>query len=91
MNKSAFEALNAEQQAALLTASAEAEAFYLEEAKKEDAASEAVFRDAGVEIKQMSPADFEAWRALAKETSYKSFVADVPGGQALLDLALAVD
>ena len=50
-----------------------------------------MFADAGVEIANMSPADFEAWRAIAKETSYKKFVADVPGGQELLDLALSVD
>jgi TRAP-type C4-dicarboxylate transport system substrate-binding protein len=91
MNKIAFDGLNAAQQAALLAASAKAEAFYLEEAKKQDAASEQVFRDAGVEIAQMSAADFAAWRAIAQETSYKSFVADVPDGQALLDMALAVE
>ena len=91
MNKAKFDGLNAEQQAALRAASARAQAFYLEEAKKQDAASEQVFRDAGVEIAQMSAEDFEAWRALAQETSYKAFVADVPDGQALLDMALAVE
>ena len=91
MNKSKFDSLTAEQQAALMEASAKAEAFYLEEAKKQDAASEQVFRDAGVEIAQMSAEDFEAWRALAQETSYKAFVEEVPDGQALLDMALAVE
>ena len=91
MNKSKFESLNSDQQKAILDASAKAQAFYLEEAKKQDAASEKVFSDAGVEIAHMSPEDFEAWRALAQETSYKAFVADVPDGQALLDLALAVE
>ncbi|MDF1669085.1 MAG: TRAP transporter substrate-binding protein DctP [Roseovarius sp.] len=91
MNKSKFESLNDDQQKAILDASAKAQAFYLEEAKKQDAASEKVFSDAGVEIAHMSPEDFEAWRALAQETSYKAFVADVPDGQALLDLALAVE
>ncbi len=91
MNKSKFESLSDAQQAALRAASAKAQAYYLEEAKKEDAASEKVFADAGVEIAQMSPADFDAWRAIAKETSYKAFVADVPDGQALLDMALAVE
>ena len=91
MNKSKFDGLNADQQKALLDASAKAEAYYLEEAKKQDAASEQVFRDAGVEIAQMSQEDFDAWRALAQETSYKAFVADVPDGQALLDMALAVE
>ena len=91
MNKSAFEGLNAAQQAALLAASANAEAYYLVEAKKQDAASAEVFRKAGVEIANMSPEDFAAWRAIAQETSYKKFVSDVPDGQALLDMALAVD
>jgi len=91
INKSRFDGLTAEQQKALLDASAKAEAFYLEEAKKEDAASEKVFADAGVEIARMSPEDFDAWRALAQETSYKAFVEEVPDGQSLLDMALAVD
>lgn len=91
MNKSTFEGLNTEQQAALLAAAEKAEAYYLDEAKKEDADSVEVFKKAGVEIAEMSTADFEAWRALAQETSYKAFVADVPDGQALLDMALAVE
>ncbi|SHH86358.1 TRAP transporter substrate-binding protein DctP [Marivita hallyeonensis] len=91
MNKSTFDGLTAEQQEALMAAAAEAEAFYLEEAKKEDAASVDVFREAGVEIAEMSPENFEAWRALAQETSYAAFVADYPEGQELLDLALSVE
>lgn len=91
MNKSRFDGLTAEQQKALLDASAKAQAFYLEEAKKQDAASEQVFRDAGVEIAHMSAEDFAAWRALAQKTSYAKFVAEVEGGQELLDMALAVE
>ncbi|MEP3921131.1 MULTISPECIES: TRAP transporter substrate-binding protein DctP [Paracoccaceae] len=91
INKSTFEGLNEAQQTALLEASAKAELFYLEEAKKQDANSVEVFEKAGVEIAEMTPADFEEWRALAQETSYKSFVEEVPDGQALLDMALAVE
>jgi TRAP-type C4-dicarboxylate transport system substrate-binding protein len=91
MNKSTFDGLTEGQQAALRAGAAKAEAFYLEEAKKSDAASVDVFKKAGVEIAQMSIEDFNEWREVAKETSYKAFVADVPDGQALLDLALAVD
>ncbi|SFU08499.1 TRAP transporter substrate-binding protein DctP [Sedimentitalea nanhaiensis] len=90
MNKSTFEGLTDAQQAALLAGAAKAEAFYLQEAKKEDAASVEMFRNAGVEIAEMTPEDFEAWRAVARETSYKAFVEQVPDGQALLDMALAV-
>lgn len=91
MNKSKFDSLSDAQQAALEAAAAKAQAFYLAEAKKQDAASVGVFEAAGVEIATMTPADFEAWRAIAKETSYKKFVADVSDGQKLLDLALAVE
>lgn len=91
MNKSAFDGLNEAQQTALTTAAAKAEAFYLEEAKKQDAASADVFRDNGVEIAAMTVEEFDAWRALAQETSYKAFVEQTPGGQDLLDLALSVD
>ena len=91
MNKSTFEGLSEAQQTALLEASKKAQAFYLAEAKKQDAASVEVFEKAGVEIANMSAEDFAAWRAIAQETSYKSFVEEVPDGQALLDMALAVE
>ncbi|NRB05062.1 MAG: TRAP transporter substrate-binding protein DctP [Rhodobacteraceae bacterium] len=91
MNKSTFDGLNADQQAALLAASEKAEAFYLAEAKKQDAASAQVFADNGVDIAEMTQEEFDAWRALAQETSYVKFVEDTPGGQALLDLALSVE
>ena len=91
MNKSTFEGLNQAQQTALLAAAKKAEVFYLEEAKKQDAASVETFRAAGVEIAEMTPEDFAAWQALAQDTSYRSFVESVPDGQALLDMALAVE
>ncbi|EDZ42971.1 trap dicarboxylate transporter- dctp subunit [Rhodobacteraceae bacterium HTCC2083] len=91
MNKSTFDGLSAEQQTALLAAAEKAEAHYLEQAKLQDAASVEVFEKAGVEIAQMTAEDFAAWQALAQETSYAAFVADVPGGQELLDMALAVE
>ncbi|MEM9844160.1 MAG: TRAP transporter substrate-binding protein DctP [Pseudomonadota bacterium] len=91
MNKSTFDGLTEEQQAALLAAAEKAEAFYLEEAKAQDANSAKVFEENGVEIANMTLEEFDAWRALAQETSYKAFVDDTPGGQALLDLALSVE
>ena len=91
MNKSTFEDLTDAQQAALLEGAAKAEAFYLEEAKKQDANSVRVFQDAGVQIKNMTVDEFQAWQNLAKETSYKAFVEDYPEGQRFLDLALAVE
>lgn len=91
MNKSTFDGLNDAQKAALMAAGEKAQAYYLAEAKLEDEASVKVFRDAGVEIAEMSPEDFAAWKALAQESSYKAFLEEVPDGQQLLDLAFAVE
>ncbi|MCO8146814.1 TRAP transporter substrate-binding protein DctP [Rhodovulum tesquicola] len=91
MTKSTFEGLKPEQQEALLAAAARAEAWYLEQAKLDDSRSVEVFRENGVQIAEMSAEDFEAWRELAVESAYAAFVAQVPNGQELLDLALAVE
>jgi len=91
MNKTTFDGLDANQQAALLAAGKKAQDFYLVEAKKADEASAAKFQEAGVQIVQMSPADFDAWREVAKTSSYKAFVDETPDGQRLLDMALAVE
>ena len=56
----------------------------------DDAAAKA-FADAGVELAQMTEADFAAWRAVAATSSYPAFVASTPDGQKLLDMALAVE
>ncbi|WP_439123623.1 TRAP transporter substrate-binding protein DctP [Marivita sp.] len=91
MNKSVFDALSEEQQTALMAAAAKAEAFYLEEAKKEDGAARETFAKNGVEIAEMTAEEFDAWRAIAQETAYKAFLEGSPEGQKLLDLALAVE
>ena len=39
----------------------------------------------------MTPEEFNQWRDIAKASSYKNFVDNVPGGQELLDMALAVE
>jgi TRAP-type C4-dicarboxylate transport system substrate-binding protein len=91
INKSTFEGLTPEQQKVLRDASAKAEAFYLEEAKKTDGSAIEKFREAGVEIAEMSAEDFDAWREIAKTSSYKQFVESTPDGQKLLDMALSVE
>ena len=92
MNKSAYDGLNDEQKKALDAAAAKAEAYYLEEAKKEDAASVEVFQKAGVEIANMTPEEFKMWQDLAKESSYKKFIENAgESGQRLLDMALSVE
>ena len=91
INKSTYESLSDEQRAALDAAAEKAEAFYLEEAKAQDAQSVEAFRSAGVEIKEMTQDEFEAWREIARESSYKSFAESAPDGQKLLDMALEVE
>ena len=91
MNKSTFDGLNDAQKQALRAGAKKAEEFYLTEAKKQDADSVRVFKEAGVQIKEMTKDEFQDWQNLAKETSYKQFVADYPEGQRFLDLALAVE
>jgi TRAP-type C4-dicarboxylate transport system substrate-binding protein len=50
-----------------------------------------VYKKAGVEVVKMSAEDAAAWRAIAQETSYKTFAEDVPGGKELIEKALAVE
>lgn len=91
MNKSKFDGLTEAQQKALKDAAAKAQAFYLEEAKKEDGEAREVFDKNGVEIADMTAEEFKAWQDLAKETAYKAFLEGSPEGQRLLDLALSVE
>lgn len=91
MNKSAYDGLDDAQKTALDAASAKAQEFYLEEAKIEDQASVDAYTEAGVEIANMTQEEFDAWRELAKTSSYVKFLEDVPDGQRLLDLAISVD
>ena len=62
MNRAAFDGLNDAQKTALLAGAKKAEAFYLAEAKKEDAESVRVFKEAGVQIKEMTKDEFKAWQ-----------------------------
>ncbi len=46
------------------------------------------YTKAGAEVHYMTDAEFNEWRDLAKETSWKNFADTVEGGQELLDLAV---
>jgi TRAP-type transport system periplasmic protein len=91
MSKRSWDRLNDEQRAALRAASAKAEEYFFEEARQLEAQAEEVFRAAGVEVVRMTAEQADAWRAIAAETSYRTFAERVPGGQALIDAALAVE
>ncbi|MBA3519018.1 MAG: TRAP transporter substrate-binding protein DctP [Rhizobiales bacterium] len=90
MSKESWDKLSKEQQDALLAAGQKAEEYFAGEAKKMDEDMIKAFKDAGVEVVEMSKEDYDAWLKIAQETSYKEF-ANVPGGQELVDKALAVE
>lgn len=91
MSKRSFDALDEKQQQALLDAGQKAEDYFFEEAKKLDTILVDTFKENGTEVQEMSKEDFDAWLAVAKESSYKEFGENVEGGQELIDQALAVE
>ena len=60
MNKTTFEGLTEAQPDALMAGAEKAEAYYLEEAKNQDANSVKVFEESGVEIDMMTQEEFDA-------------------------------
>jgi TRAP-type C4-dicarboxylate transport system substrate-binding protein len=90
MSKKSFESLSKEQQDVIMAASEKAEKFFDSEARKLDKEMEKAFKDNGVEVVTMKPDEYNAWIAVAKESSYKEFAKEVPGGQKLIDEALSV-
>jgi len=91
MSKASFEALTPEQQQALRDAGQKAEDYFFDAAKGLDSELVETFQKAGVEVSPMSQEQFDAWLALAKDSSYKEFAEQVPGGDQLIEKALAVD
>ncbi|WP_028880810.1 TRAP transporter substrate-binding protein DctP [Terasakiella pusilla] len=90
MSKKTFSKLTKEQQDAVMVAGQKAEEFFFTAAKEMDQKMVEEFKKAGVEVVEMTDAQADAWRAIAKETSYKEFGKKVEGGDALIEKALAV-
>jgi TRAP-type C4-dicarboxylate transport system substrate-binding protein len=90
ISKKIFDGLNADQQKAILAAGEQAEAFFNEEIRKGDQVMIDTYKKAGVEVVEMSKADYDAWLELDKQSSYKEFAEKVPGGDKLIEKALAV-
>ena len=91
MSKMSWDKLSQEQQDALMAAGQKAEDYFVGEAKNLDVTLVEKYKEAGVEVVEMSPEDYDAWLAIAKETAYKNFAEKVPGGSDLIDKALAVE
>lgn len=49
-----------------------------------------VFAKAGDHVDDMNEQQFQEWKALAKQSAWKDFAAQVKDGQKLLDMATAV-
>jgi len=90
MSKKSFDKLNKAQQAAIVKAGKDAQAYY--EAKADEVNKEAIkaFEDHKVKVVSLSDDEYKAWIDLAKKSSYAKFDKDVPNGQKLIDEALAV-
>ena len=90
VSKETYERMTPEQQQALMAAGEKAEEYFNSEARGLDQKMIDTFTEAGVEVTSMSAEDYDKWLEIAQETSYKEF-AKVPGGQELIDQALAVE
>ncbi len=90
MSKKSFGKLSKEQQSALMAAGKKAEDFFFGAAKGLDAKLVKAYKDAGVEVVEMTADQAKAWRDIANKTSYKMFSEKVKGGDVLIQKALAV-
>jgi len=90
MSKKAFDKLNKNQQAALITAGKKAQDYFSKEAKGLDDKMVKAFKDNKVEVVTLTPAEYDAWIKVAKESSYATFAKEVPDGKQLIDDALSV-
>ena len=91
MSKQSFEELTQEQQDALLAAGQKSEEYFASESRGLDQEMVDTYTENGVEVVTMTEEEYNAWLDVAKESSYKQFAEEVPGGQELIDAALAVE
>lgn len=91
ISKKTYDKLTPDQQKALLAAGEKAEAYFNEEVRKGDQLMIDTYQKAGVEVVEMSKEDYNAWLEIAKQSSYKNFADKVPGGDKLIEKALAVE
>ena len=90
ISKDTWSKLTPDQQKVMTEVGASLETFAKESAMADDKELANVFTKAGAKVVDMDEAAFLKWQAIAKETAYKDFAANVKNGQQLLDMALAV-
>jgi len=90
MSKKSFDKLDKKQQDVLLKAGKKAEAYFAKEAKGLDDEMVKIFKEHKVDVVTLSPAEYDAWVNVAKQSSYAEFAKEVPDGKQLIDDAMAV-
>jgi len=90
MSKKSFDRLDKKQQEVLLKAGRKAQDYFAKEAKGLDDQMVKTFKDNKVEVITLTPAEYDAWLNVAKQSSYAEFAKEVPDGKQLIDDALAV-
>jgi len=90
MSKKSFDRLDKKQQDVLLKAGKKAQDYFAKEAKGLDDEMVKVFKENKVEVVTLSPAEYDAWVNVAKQSSYAEFAKEVPDGKQLIDDALSV-
>ena len=90
MSKKAFERLDKKQQDVLMAAGKKAQEYFAKEAKGLDDEMVKAFKEQKVEVITLTPAEYDTWLKVAKESSYVEFAKEVPDGKQLIDAALSV-
>lgn len=90
MSKKSFDKLDKKQQEVLLKAGKKAQDYFAKEAKGLDEEMVKVFKANKVEVVTLTPAEYDAWINMAKQSSYAEFAKEVPDGKQLIDDALSV-
>jgi TRAP-type transport system periplasmic protein len=90
MSRKSFDRLDKKQQKALLDAGKKAQDFFAQHAKGLDDKMVEEFKGHGVKVVEMTPAQYDAWIKVARESSYAEFAKEVPDGKQLVDDALSV-
>ena len=90
MSKKSFDRLDKKQQEVLLKAGKKAQDYFAKEGKGLDDEMVKVFKEHKVDVVTMTPAEYDSWINVAKQSSYAEFAKDVPDGRRLIDEALSV-
>jgi len=90
MSKKSFDRLDKKQQDVLLKAGKKAQDYFAKEAKGLDDEMVKVFKENKVDVVTLTPAEYDAWVNVAKQSSYAEFSKEVPDGKQLIDDALSV-